>query len=146
MADEILRQGITGISDIVVKPGLINVDFADVRAVMTDAGPALMGMALSFLQQNTAGPAAMGEMALSLFKKPVKTIARAVDLKTGFKDQHLTQNFLKAACAMGNYHCDVMYCKETYCKKEYYVERYKHLLPARPGHLLTQIGPSADLK
>ena len=33
MADEILRQGITGISDIVVKPGLINVDFADVRSV-----------------------------------------------------------------------------------------------------------------
>lgn len=44
MADEILRQGITGISDIVVKPGLINVDFADVRSVMTDAGPALMGI------------------------------------------------------------------------------------------------------
>ena len=33
MADEILRQGITGISDIVIKPGLINVDFADVRRV-----------------------------------------------------------------------------------------------------------------
>ena len=45
MADEILRQGITGISDIVVKPGLINVDFADVQTVMQNAGPALMGMA-----------------------------------------------------------------------------------------------------
>lgn len=48
MADEILRQGITGISDIVVKPGLINVDFADVRSVMTDAGPALMGIGRGF--------------------------------------------------------------------------------------------------
>ena len=36
LADEILRQGITGISDIVVKPGLINVDFADVRSVMQE--------------------------------------------------------------------------------------------------------------
>ena len=44
VADEILRQGITGISDIIVKPGLINVDFADVRAVMANAGPALMGI------------------------------------------------------------------------------------------------------
>lgn len=50
MADEILRQGITGISDIVVKPGLINVDFADVRSVMMDAGPALMGIGRGTLQ------------------------------------------------------------------------------------------------
>ena len=48
MADEILRQGITGISDIVVKPGLINVDFADVRSVMENAGPALMGIGRGF--------------------------------------------------------------------------------------------------
>lgn len=43
MADEVLRYGVQGISDIVVKPGLINVDFADVRAVLKDAGLALMG-------------------------------------------------------------------------------------------------------
>lgn len=43
MADEVLRYGVQGISDIVVKPGLINVDFADVRAVLKDAGIALMG-------------------------------------------------------------------------------------------------------
>ena len=48
LADEILRQGITGISDIVVKPGLINVDFADVRSVMANAGPALMGIGRGF--------------------------------------------------------------------------------------------------
>lgn len=34
VADDILRQGVVGISDIIVKPGLINVDFADVQAVM----------------------------------------------------------------------------------------------------------------
>jgi cell division protein FtsZ len=43
-ADDILRQGVQGISDIILLPGIINVDFADVRSVMTDAGPALMGL------------------------------------------------------------------------------------------------------
>lgn len=43
-ADEVLRQGVAGISDIITIPGLINVDFADVKAVMCDAGTALMGI------------------------------------------------------------------------------------------------------
>lgn len=44
MADEILTQAVQGITDLVVRPGLINVDFADVRAVLEDAGTALMGV------------------------------------------------------------------------------------------------------
>jgi cell division protein FtsZ len=44
VADDILRQGVQGISDIITIPGLVNVDFADVRAVMADAGTALMGI------------------------------------------------------------------------------------------------------
>lgn len=43
-ADDTLRQGVQGISDIILKPGLINVDFADVRSVMKGAGVALMGL------------------------------------------------------------------------------------------------------
>ena len=43
-ADEILRQGVQGISDIITIPGLVNVDFADIRAVMADAGSAMMGI------------------------------------------------------------------------------------------------------
>ncbi len=43
-ADDVLRQGVQGISDIILLPGVINVDFADVRSVMKDAGVALMGM------------------------------------------------------------------------------------------------------
>ena len=43
-ADDVLRQGVQGISDIITIPGLINVDFADVKAVMSDAGSALMGI------------------------------------------------------------------------------------------------------
>ncbi len=44
VADSVLGQGVQGISDIIVMPGLINVDFADVRAIMTNAGSALMGI------------------------------------------------------------------------------------------------------
>ena len=38
VADDVLRQGVVGISEIIVKPGLVNVDFADVRTIMTNAG------------------------------------------------------------------------------------------------------------
>ncbi len=44
LADSVLGQGVQGISDLVVMPGLINVDFADVRSIMTEAGSALMGI------------------------------------------------------------------------------------------------------
>ena len=43
-ADNVLRQGIQGITDLITIPGLINLDFADVRTIMTDAGTALMGI------------------------------------------------------------------------------------------------------
>jgi len=43
-ADDILRQGVQGISDLITVPGIINVDFADVKSVMQDAGSALMGI------------------------------------------------------------------------------------------------------
>ena len=44
LADDILRQGVQGISDLITVPGLINLDFADVRTIMTNAGSALMGI------------------------------------------------------------------------------------------------------
>lgn len=44
MADSVLGQGVQGISDLIVMPGLINVDFADVRSIMSNAGSALMGI------------------------------------------------------------------------------------------------------
>jgi cell division protein FtsZ len=47
VADEVLRQGVQGITDLITVPGLINLDFADVRAIMTDAGSALMGIGVS---------------------------------------------------------------------------------------------------
>jgi len=62
--DDVLRQGVQGISDIITVPGLINLDFADVRAVMKDAGSALMGIgraggddrALAATKQAVASP------------------------------------------------------------------------------------------
>ncbi len=44
IADDVLRQGVQGISELITVPGLINVDFADVRAIMSDRGSALMGI------------------------------------------------------------------------------------------------------
>lgn len=44
LADSVLGQGVQGISDLIIVPGLINVDFADVRTIMSDAGSALMGI------------------------------------------------------------------------------------------------------
>jgi cell division protein FtsZ len=46
-ADNILRQGVQGISDLIAKPGLINVDFADVKTIMYDKGSALMGIGIA---------------------------------------------------------------------------------------------------
>jgi len=46
LSDSVLNQGVQGISDLIVMPGLINVDFADVRAIMKDAGSALMGIGI----------------------------------------------------------------------------------------------------
>ena len=46
-ADNVLRQGVQGISDLIAKPGLINVDFADVKTIMFDKGSALMGIGIA---------------------------------------------------------------------------------------------------
>lgn len=56
-ADSVLTQGVQGISDLIVMPGLVNVDFADVRTIMTGAGSALMGIGTG-TGENRAGTAA----------------------------------------------------------------------------------------
>ncbi len=64
-ADDILRQGVQGISDIITIPGLVNVDFADVRAVMADAGSALMGIGIG------SGKSRAREAALASISSPL---------------------------------------------------------------------------
>ncbi len=51
VADDVLRQGVQGISDLVTLPGIINLDFADVRTIMSDAGPALLGIGMGMGEQ-----------------------------------------------------------------------------------------------
>jgi cell division protein FtsZ len=58
IADDVLRQGVQGICDLITMPGLINLDFADVRTVMSDAGSALMGIGYSEATDNRAREAA----------------------------------------------------------------------------------------
>ena len=55
VADDVLRQGVQGISDLITLPALINLDFADVRTTMRDAGPALLGIGMG--TGDTAGHA-----------------------------------------------------------------------------------------
>lgn len=57
VVDDILRQGVQGISDLITKPGIVNVDFADVRAILQDSGSALMGIGIA-AGENRAAQAA----------------------------------------------------------------------------------------
>lgn len=65
VADDILRQGVQGISDIITVPGLVNVDFADVRTVMADAGSALMGIGVG------SGKSRSREAAITAISSPL---------------------------------------------------------------------------
>ena len=58
-ADNVLRQGVQGITDLITIPGLINLDFADVRTIMSDAGSALMGVGSSSGEQRAVDAAKM---------------------------------------------------------------------------------------
>lgn len=64
-ADDVLRQGVQGISDIINVPGLVNVDFADVKAVMADAGSAMMGIGVG------SGKSRAKEAAISAIDSPL---------------------------------------------------------------------------
>ncbi|KAL6773733.1 FTSZ2 [Auxenochlorella protothecoides x Auxenochlorella symbiontica] len=65
VADDVLRQGVRGISDIITVPGLVNVDFADVRAVMANAGSSLMG------QGRASGKTRARDAALAAISSPL---------------------------------------------------------------------------
>lgn len=71
LADEVLRQGVQGISDIITVPGLINVDFADVRSVMSNGGPSFMAMG-DAKGQGAALEAARAALANPLFDAPME--------------------------------------------------------------------------
>jgi cell division protein FtsZ len=88
VADDVLRQGVQGISDLVTLPGLINLDFADVRTIMSDAGNALLGIGMGF-GENRAPEAAMQAVASPLLETSMDG-ARSILLSiTGGRDLSL---------------------------------------------------------
>lgn len=90
IADEVLRSGVQGISDIITIPGLINVDFADVRTVMADAGSALMGIGEGS-GKSRAREAAMQAIHSPLLESSIEG-ARGVVLNiTGGSDMTLSE-------------------------------------------------------
>ena len=70
VADDVLRQGVQGISDIITIPGQINVDFADVRTIMKDAGPAIMGIGYG-VGDNRAVQAAQAATSSALLEQRI---------------------------------------------------------------------------
>jgi cell division protein FtsZ len=71
LADDVLRQGVQGITDLITVPGLVNLDFADVRTIMTDAGSALMGIGTAS-GENRASEAAQAAVSSPLLEASVE--------------------------------------------------------------------------
>jgi cell division protein FtsZ len=70
VADDVLRQGVQGISDLVTLPGLINLDFADVRTIMSEAGSALLGIGMG-IGEDRATQAALQAVSSPLLETSV---------------------------------------------------------------------------
>ncbi|MDO9508054.1 MAG: cell division protein FtsZ [Thermovirgaceae bacterium] len=76
LADEVLRQAVQGVTDLILRPGLVNVDFADVRTIMKDAGTAIMGIG-EVKGEDRASKAAHSAISSPLMDGPI-TGARGV--------------------------------------------------------------------
>src|SRR5215212_8092527 len=84
-ADNVLRQGVQGITDLITIPGLINLDFADVRTIMQDAGSALMGIGTSN-GESRAAEAARNAISSPLLEQSVDGAQGIIFNITGGKD------------------------------------------------------------
>ncbi|HVL31393.1 MAG TPA: cell division protein FtsZ [Solirubrobacteraceae bacterium] len=84
-ADNVLRQGVQGITDLITIPGLINLDFADVRTIMQDAGSALMGIGTSN-GENRAAEAARIAISSPLIEENVEGATGILLNITGGRD------------------------------------------------------------
>lgn len=83
-ADEVLRQGIQGISDLITVPGVINLDFADVRTIMSDQGEALMELAWD--SDNRASDAATMAINSPLLERSIDGAKGIIITVTGNED------------------------------------------------------------
>ncbi len=82
VADNVLRQGVQGIAEIITTPGLINLDFADIRSVMQNGGTALMGVGIA-KGENRAAEAARNAISSPLLETSIKGATDAVVNITG---------------------------------------------------------------
>lgn len=85
MADDVLRQGVKGISDLISLPGLINLDFADVRTIMYDAGSAMMGIGIGS-GENRAVEAAEQAISSPLLEETITGAKGVIFNVTGGSD------------------------------------------------------------
>ncbi len=90
IADDTLRQGIQGVTDLITIPGLINLDFADIRTVMKDAGTAMMGIGVSS-GENRALDAAQQATSSSLLETSIQGASRVLFSIAGGPDLTLTE-------------------------------------------------------
>lgn len=89
-ADEVLRQGVQGISDLITVPGKINLDFADVKAVMSNAGTALMGIGIGS-GESRAVEAAQAAISSPLLETSIEGARRILFNVTGGNDLTLSE-------------------------------------------------------
>jgi cell division protein FtsZ len=89
VADDVLRQGVQGISDLVTLPGLINLDFADVRTIMSSAGNALLGIGMGAGGEHRAVEAAMQAVASPLLETSMEGAHSILLSITGGRDLSL---------------------------------------------------------
>ncbi len=85
IADDVLRQGIQGISDLITVPGIINLDFADVKTIMSDQGEALMGIGLG-TGENRASDAAKMAISSPLLERSIDGAKGIIISITGNED------------------------------------------------------------
>lgn len=90
LADDVLRQGVQGISDIITIPGLVNVDFADVKAIMQNSGTAMLGVGVSS-GKNRAEEAALAATSAPLIERSIERATGIVYNITGGKDLTLQE-------------------------------------------------------
>jgi cell division protein FtsZ len=85
LADDVLRQGVQGITDLITIPGLVNLDFADVRTIMRDAGSALMGLGVAS-GENRAAEAARIAVSSPLLESSIEGATGILLNVTGSSD------------------------------------------------------------
>jgi len=90
LADDVLRQGVQGISDIITIPGLVNVDFADVKAIMCNSGTAMLGVGVSS-GKNRAEEAAAAATSAPLIERSIERATGIVYNITGGRDLTLQE-------------------------------------------------------